>query len=147
MKLSDVASVAEIIASVGVVLSLVFVGIQLNEGNREARAATVQAVLSTEMDMVTVFINHSSTWEKVVTGAPLVEGEETRKATNLYNLAMLEASNRYLQYRSGYLEEESWEGTFNTLPGLKSLPIYEQWRQSFGGQGQDSEFLDLLDKL
>ena len=32
----------EIVASVGVVLSLVFAGIQLNEGNRETRAVTVQ---------------------------------------------------------------------------------------------------------
>ena len=145
--MSELASVAELVASVGVVLSLVFVGFQLNEGNRETRAATVKSVLKTEMDIVTVFVDHSSTWEKVLTGAPLDEGEESRKAINLFNLAMLESSNRYLQYRSGYLEEGSWKGTFNTHPGLKALPIYETWRRSFGGQGQDSEFLDLLDNL
>ncbi len=80
-------------------------------------------------------------------GAPLGEGEETRKAINLFNLAMLESSNCYPQYRSGYPEEGSWIGTFNTLPGLKALPIYGKRRGSFGGQGQDSEFLDLSDSL
>lgn len=99
------------------------------------------------MDMVAVFIDHSSTWEKVVTGTPVGEGAEARKAINLFNLAMLESSNRYVQYRSGYLDEESWEGTFSTLPGLRLLPIYEQWRESFGGQGQDSAFLELIDNL
>ena len=125
MKLQDVASVAEIVASVGVVLSLIFVGFQLNEGNRETRAATTQSVLRTEMEMVKVFIDHSATWEKVIAGAPLAAGDETRKAINLYNLAMLESANRYLQFRSGYLEEKSWRGTARTLPGLKALPVSE----------------------
>ena len=146
-KLSDLASIAEIVASVGVVLSLIFVGFQLNEGNRETRAATLQSVLQTEMDMVTVFIEHSSTWEKVVAGVPLAAGEETRKAINLFNVAMLESSNRYLQFRSGFLDEQSWQNTFNVLPGMKALPICDQWRKSLGGQGQDAEFLDLLDNL
>ena len=34
---------------------------------------------------------------------PLAAGEETRKAINLFNVAMLESSNRYLQFRSGFL--------------------------------------------
>jgi hypothetical protein len=50
------------------------------------RAATVQTVLKMEMDMVMAFVDHASTWEKVVTGEPLAEGEETRKAINLFNL-------------------------------------------------------------
>ena len=147
LKLQDVASVAEIVASVGVILSLIFVGLQLNEGNRETRAATTQSVLQTEMDMVKVFIDHSATWEKIIAGAPLAAGAETRKAINLYNLAMLESANRYLQFRSGYLEEKSWRGTARTLPGLKALSIYEEWRTSFGATGQDAEFLELLDGL
>jgi len=42
-NLTKWASIAELIAGVGVILSLIFVGLQINEGNRETRAATLQA--------------------------------------------------------------------------------------------------------
>ena len=146
-RLSEFASIAEIIASIGVILTLVFVGLELNEGNREARATTTQLVFNAEMDMVAVFIANSDTWEKVVTGAPLAEGEEMRRAINLYQLAMLETANRYAQFRSGYIDQSTWQGTVKTLPAITKLPIYEKWRESFGGQGQDTTFLELLDEI
>jgi hypothetical protein len=146
-KLPEIASIAEVVASVGVILSLIFVGFELNEGNRETRAATSQMVIQSEMDMVAVFIDNSEVWDKVVTGAPLSDGEETRRGINLFQLAMLETANRYKQYNSGYLELESWEGSLKILPALKKLPVYEMWRESYGAQGHDSEFLELLDNL
>ena len=147
LRLPELASIAEIVASIGVILSLIFVGLQLNEGNRETRAATNQLVIQTEMDMVTVFIDNAKTWEKVVTGAPLADGEETRRGINLFQMSMLETANRYKQYNAGYLELESWEGSFKILPAITKLPIYKIWRESFGGQGQDRDFLELLDSL
>lgn len=145
LKLSEVASIAEIIASIGVIATLVFVGVELSEGNRETRAATNQLIIKSEMDMVAVFVENAGTWHKVVTGAPIAEGEEMRKAINLYQMSMLEAANRYAQYRSGYITSESWNGTLNTMPAMTKLPIYENWRASFGAQGQDTEFIALLD--
>ena len=47
LKLTDWASIAEIIAAIGVVFSLIFVGLQINEGNQETRAATIQAAVAT----------------------------------------------------------------------------------------------------
>ena len=51
MNTSKLADYSEIIGSIAVVLSLIFVGIQLNDGNLETRAATTQAALQSEMDM------------------------------------------------------------------------------------------------
>jgi hypothetical protein len=144
-KLSELGSIAEIVASIGVILTLIFVGLELQEGNREARATTAQLVIKAEMDMVAIFIANAKTWDKVVKGAPLAEGEEMRTAINLYQLSMLETANRYAQFRSGYIDSSSWDGTLKTLPAVTKLPIYEIWRASFGGQGQDTAFLELLD--
>ena len=80
MKLSDWASIAEIIAAVGVILSLIFVGLQINEGNQETRAATVQAAADGEAFVIATTLNHAGLWQKVITGAPLDRGEETRGA-------------------------------------------------------------------
>ena len=39
MKLTDWASIAEIIAAIGVVFSLIFVGLQINDGNATRNAS------------------------------------------------------------------------------------------------------------
>ena len=94
-RLSDFASVAEIVAAVGVILSLLFVGFQIEDGNRETRAATLQATLNSEMFFQAEILRYAETWEKVVTGAPLSDGEETRKGVILYNMLMTLYQNQY----------------------------------------------------
>ena len=147
LKLKDWASIAEIIAAIGVILSLIFVGLQINEGNQETRAATIQAASDAEAFMLVTFVNHSETLNKVVTGAPLQSGAETRKGINLYNLIMVTNENRYYQFRSGFLDAPSWEARQSTLQPIVRLPIFKIWRESFGAKGHTAEFLALLDSL
>ena len=146
-KLSDVASIAEIIAAIGVIFSLIFVGLQINEGNQETRAATTQAAADGEAFMLATMLNHSETWDKVVTGAPLESGAETRRAINLYSLLMVDTENRYHQFTSGFLYDSSWDGRLSILRGVVKLPIFEIWKESFGAKNHSAEFLDLLDSL
>ena len=147
LKLTDWASIAEIIAAIGVIFSLIFVGLQINEGNQETRAATIQAASDAEAFMIATIVNHSETWDKVVTGAPLESGAETRKGINLYNFLMVESENRYHQFHSGYLDAPSWVGGQSTLQPIVKLPIFKLWRESFGARGHSAEFLELLDSL
>jgi hypothetical protein len=146
-ELSEWAAIAEIVAAVGVILSLIFVGLQINEGNKETRAATMQAALDGEAFFVATVLNHVGTWQKIVTGAPLESGEEMRTAILLYNLLMTENENRFHQFYSGYLDSQAWQARLNTLKALAKLPIYETWRQSVGAQGHSADFLGLVDSL
>jgi hypothetical protein len=146
-KLSDWASVAEIIAAIGVIFSLIFVGLQINEGNLETRAATNQATADAEAFMIVTFANHSYTWNKVITGAPLESGAESRKGILLYNLLMVHTENQYRQFESGFLDARSWAGHKSNIQPLVRLPIYETWRQSLGSKGHSVEFLEILDSF
>jgi len=147
LKLTDWASIAEIIAAIGVVFSLIFVGLQIDDGNQETRAATLQAASDAEAFMIATLVNHSETWEKVVTGAPLEKGAETRKGMNLYNFIMVDNENRYHQFHSGFLDAPSWEGRLSVLQPIVRLPMFKIWRESFGARGHSAEFLELVDSL
>ena len=87
-KLSDLASVAEIIAAIGVILSLLFVGFEIRDGNQETRAVTVQATLDSEMAFQSELLRYADIWEKVARGESLSDGEEVRRGTILYNMMM-----------------------------------------------------------
>ncbi len=143
-NLSGVSS-AEIIGTTAVVLSLIFVGVQIRDGNREARATTIQSTLNSEMELIAILTENASTWDKVITGAPLASGEEMRKGILLYNLLMTERENRYYQFKSGYLETETWEGSLSALRLIADLPMFEIWRATPGAMNHSTEFLELLD--
>jgi hypothetical protein len=138
-RFEDLASVSEIVAAIGVILSLVFVGFQIRDGNRETRAATNQATLDSEMFFQAQILRHADTWEKVATGMPLADGEEKRKGAILYSMLMSVYQNQYYQHKSGYLENAPDVGV------SVALPIYEIWRGTGGARARSPEFLGLLD--
>jgi hypothetical protein len=125
-KLSELASIAEIIAALGVILSLLFVGSQIQDGNREVRAATLQKTLDAEMFFQAEAIRYAKTWDKIVAGMPLEDGEETRRGILLLNMLMTMYQNRYLQFRSGYLDNPP------AISDAVTWPMYATWRGSSG---------------
>ena len=141
-KLTDVASIAEIVASICVILSLIFVGLELSEGNRETSAATAQAASDQTMFLQSEILRYADTWQKVLDGAPLELGEENRRGIVLFDMVMTENENRFQQYDSGYLEDRR-----SNLDTFVALPIYDQWRASPGGNSKSPEYLEFLDEL
>lgn len=147
MNWDAVGAIAELLAAVGVIISLIFVGFQVRKSNAEARAATMQATTDTEVAMVATFARNAEVWAKVVTGQRL-EGEiETRKGILLFALLMIDYENRFHQHRAGNLDERSWNGRLNLMGELTELPIFETWRQSQGGQSRGADFLDVVDGI
>ena len=142
MKLSDWASLAEIVAAVGVILSLLFVGFQIQDGNRERIAATIQAALDSEMAFQAEVARHAGTWDKVSRGLALAEGEETRLAITLFGMLMTVYENQFHQYNSGYLSRPPSE----LLETAVHFPVFELWRATGGAVSRSPEFIRLADE-
>jgi hypothetical protein len=145
--LADIAAVAEILGLVAVVPSLIFVGVQLARSNREARAATIQATMDSDREASATLAEHAETWDKVVTGAPLADGAETRRAILLFNVLMVDTEGRYHQYQTGFLDAKAWQARYAASRKMVSLPIYKTWRQSGGAASRSEDFLEILDRL
>ena len=147
MALDQYANIAEIVGVIIVIVTLVFLTLQIRQNTRAMRSTTIQSVMQSEMGFVSIIVENVGTWDKVVTGAPLSSGEETRKAIVLYNAFMIDTESRYHQYKSGYLDPQPWEARLDTLPDVVMLPTFELWRKSLGGLSHSAEFLELLDNL
>lgn len=139
-KLSEWASIAEILSAAAVVVSLLFVGFQIGDGNRGTRAATAQAVLDSEMFFQAELLRYAETWEKVITGVPLSDGEEKRRGIVLFQMMQTQNENRYHQMKAGYMEYQP-----RALLEPVGWPIYEIWTGSGGYQSRSLEFREFLD--
>jgi hypothetical protein len=139
LKLSDWANIAEVLGAVAIVVSLIFVGMQINQGNRETRAATVQSALDSEMAFQDAILRYADTWLKVVSSQPFSDDVEERRGLILYNMMMTQNENQYVQMKSGLLEFSS-----DAVADGVSWPIYEVWTQSGGYIGRSLEFREFL---
>jgi hypothetical protein len=146
-KLSRWAAIAEMIAATGVILSLIFVGLQINDESRETRAATLQATNDSEMFMQSQLLRYAEVWEKILSGAPLEDGTEERRGIVLYNLVMTEYENRYAQFEAGYFDPVLWESRRVGLARFASVPFYEIWSESIGASDHSPSFLEIIEDM
>jgi hypothetical protein len=139
MSLQDWGALGELVGGVAIIVSLIYVGLQIKHGNQETRAATLQATLDSEMFLQATATQYAGTWDKVVTGVHFADGEESRRAILLYNMAMTLYQNRYYQFKTGYLDYPP------DFEEIVTWPIYEIWRTSGGASNRSTEFLKILD--
>jgi len=146
-KLSKWASIAEMIAAAGVILSLIFVGLQINDESRETRAATLQAANDSEMFMQAELLRYSDTWEKILTGAHIEDEAEARRAIVLYNLVMTEYENRFAQFEAGYYDPALWRTRRAGLARFASVPFFDTWSSSIGASDHSQSFTEMVDNM
>ncbi len=140
MSLQDWGAIGEMLGGFAIIVSLLYVGLQIKHGNRETRAATLQANLDSEMSFQAEAMRYAGTWEKILTGVHITDGEETRRAILLYNMMMTLYQNRYYQFKRGYLDHPP------VTEEVVTWPFYEVWRASGGAKNRSAEFLEFLDR-
>ena len=140
-------AIGEAVGAVAVVLSLIYLGVQIKNQNAERRAATVQAFSDQQISLMSNLIDNADIWDKILSGTPLSEGEETRKGILVFNMVLIEIENTFFQHKSGYLSESYWKGRIENLKSFVNLPFYSVWVQSFGPRARDVEFLQIIERL
>lgn len=142
IKLTEWASMAEIIGALAIVISLVFVGLQINDSNREARAATTQSVLDAEIAFQSELLRHGDIWVTVVLDGDYSDKVKLLKAKVLFNISMTLLDNRFQMMKSGYLPISN-----ESLRRKVAMPFYEIWREAPPAERRSKEFLEYMDKL
>jgi len=145
MNIMELGALGEFIGAFAVVVTLGYLAVQvrhsksaLETNSQETRAATKQAILESEMFFQSQILSHAGTWEKLVVGEPLADGEESRKGIVLSTMLMTHYENRYHQHKSGYLD------VMPDIQPMVEFPIYENWRLSGGAASRSPEFLEFV---
>lgn len=140
-KLQQYALVAEITGGIAIVASLIFVGLQIVDGNREVKAATTQAVLEAEMYFQSQLVSEAEVWENVVINGDLSDRVATRKAIILFNLMHTQNDMMFQMQKAGYV------GYYNMDSGTFAAPGFlEVWRQSPGAKARSPEYMQFVDE-
>jgi len=136
LKLSEWANAAEIIGAAAIVVSLIYVGIQVDDSTRAVRSAAANdtasalsawyAQLGTNAQASTVFLN-------AMTNPDSLSREELFQFVVQMHGLMMEYQAAYYLSQEGTLDEELQESITATLLGVRDMPGFAiYWQQRRG---------------
>ncbi len=149
MKLQEYALVAEITSAIAVVVSLLFVGYQLNENTEEIRASNRQEVtvmaMSATLSVSTnpalaLAISKSNAGEELST-------TEMSQYSYFIRAMLLDIQNAYLLNEEGRLDSQYWDTRSALVLSYLGLPLaLEIYKRDKGLGTLDSRFTEWLDE-
>jgi hypothetical protein len=149
IKLSELASIAEIIGAFAVVISLIYVGIQVNDSAGAVRSASANDANVAMQNWYLQIGSNQQTSELVyqaLISEEALSNEEEFQFLMMMHAIFLGFQNNYLLAEEGTIDLELREAITTAILGIKALPsMGRYWRQrkSFLHSG----FADYVDQL
>lgn len=145
MNTSNLADISEIIGSMAVVITLIFLVIQMRENTRAIKASTRQAARDAEAQIVATTIEHPITvlgWTKQeLTDEELVQ----------YVFWMVgyfrNRENDWFQLQRGVMDEASWNRYLSALTGLFTYERNRNWWINYGTIAFHPEFVKQVNSI
>jgi hypothetical protein len=136
MNLQDLASIAEIVGGIAVIVSLIYVGVQVNDNTAAIRSAAASDATTTMQSWyVEMGTNRqaSDVWFNAMTSEePLLPHDEFQFMMSMH-VAILGMQNSYLLVEEGTLDTEFREAVTTAIVAVKDLPgMSRYWRQRRG---------------
>ena len=133
LKLSEWANVAEIIGAAAVIVSLVYVGYQVNDNTSAIRSAAANdASVAMQSWYLELGSNReaSDLWFNAMTSPEPLATREEFQFMMLMHAVLLGMQNSYLLSQEGTIDAEFREGITTALVAVKDLPgMGRYWRQ------------------
>ena len=148
MSLADLASVGSLVSGLAVVFSLLFLGLQIRQANRNQRSLMQQGRSARNVELLMRLTDPklSEILVRVFRGDESITDAEYFAMYGYAAAVFWSYEDCFLQFRSGMLDASSWASDVSTLKRLLNNPAYRAvWRAARDGIGGDyRQFVDGL---
>lgn len=148
MTLVDWANIAQVVGSLAVIASLIFVGLQVRQNTKATRATALQMNADYWLTYFTMLADKqfSDIYSKGALGRVELEGGQFGQFFLLCRATFMGCENQHHQYLSGLLDDDAYRGYEATIreqiaafPGVRAM--WQLVRHAYG-----TEFVKFLDK-
>lgn len=146
MNWDAIGAIAELVAALAVVISLLYLALQVREGTEAARTSTYESIVSdfgalnrviaSSPDLATLFVRGQEDYSAL-------SADERARVSQLFFVCFHNFENMYYQYRKGYLEEDVWQGWRRLMLAYHARPGFQLW-WSMRSQVFSPSFVDFL---
>ena len=106
-------ALGELVSAIAVVVSLIYVGIQVKQNTRAIRSNTLQNISENQLNIYALLAANGDLAEigyKAATGTGSDKGVEHFRFTAWMHTAFRSLENAYYQHQDGALDERNWQG-------------------------------------
>ena len=144
MNIERLNSWLTLIANIGVIAGIIFLALEIDQSNREARSATYQARVN-EVDQSLREFSLSESMADIYlkieqSGVESLNPSEYLRAENWERARIIRMQGQLYQYQLGFLDENSYEALL--WAGSRALPIFEAF-----GLTSEVNYSDLVSLL
>lgn len=127
MTLQTYVAIAELVAAIAVIISLVYLALQVRQGNRVNSAAARHALSQFALDFSMFKAEHSDRLAKVLEETDLNKGDLQFRWWN-HMMVFLHAETYYHHYELKLMPKKHWSGYVKYVRGyLESPGVREFW--------------------
>ncbi len=146
MDWDAIGAISEIIGAIAIVITLIYLAVQIRQNTASVRAAGYQEWLAANLELNTAFADQAMSRLFVLGNADSSNlSDESFISFAMWNLGVMQMAQatNYL-YRSGSLDRELWEAEMNRAAGILSMPGVRQWWDAGGNTQLTPRFVKLL---
>lgn len=130
MTIAELGSLGELLGSVAVFISLIYLAFQIRSSTETARTSTYQSVVSdfsalnqsmtSTPDLSLLFVNALEDFASL-------NADQKARVSQLFFMCFRNFENMYYQHRKGYLENELWLGWKRLMLTYFARPGFQSW--------------------
>ena len=139
MTMADLAIWSQIISSIAVLITLIFLTVQLKQNTKAILTNTRQTIITTDMQGIETGINFPAI-EHSMHKQQLNEDEKVQLEWWLISLVRTR-EYQWFQYRNGLLDKKSWEANLSALGRNLSFTRTRGWWKLVSSDYFDSGFV------
>ena len=144
MSIQDLGSLGELIGAVAVVVSLIYLAIQIRHNTQSVRSSAVQASVRDTTEIIDILVRDpelTRIWYDGIHDFESLSTEERRRFALYMNTVLRRLENLLYQTHHGALDPESWEGARanfgNTFSHPGTIAWWKRARHLFNRQLQE----------
>ena len=150
MNWEAIGAVGEIVGATAVVLTLIYLAVQVRRGTRATQAASFQAASALDQDFLLTLGKDPVTaqlWNTYLTDPESLSTDQSLQGLYLFISFLRRLENLYFQHRLGALSEEGWQSRQGLLVNIASSRGYSAFLNSGSTVGVTGEFARYMAQL
>lgn len=139
MNLSNLADISDIIGSVAIVITLIFLVLQMRENTRAIKASTRQSARDADSQAIIAAIENPGailSWTKQE-----MSDEEVIQHTFWLTLFFRNRENDWAQYQRGVMDEDTWERYKSSITATLLSERNRNWWLNFGASAFKPDYV------
>ena len=146
MSWETAVAVAEILAAIAVVASLIYLSAQMHQNNELLRSESRQALVTNDVTSLSAGFQNADVFAKYISGEKL-SAEDQLRLSFMFALDLRNREFEYFQYTNGILDEQAWLAYRHVVLINHSTVGGRKWWDEIGRGIVDPEFAKLIDDL